>query len=796
VILPKIYDGRNRTFFSFGYEGSQTRSFAQAVTTVPSAAMRSGNFSGLTTIYDPSTTTASGTSYTRTPFAGNIIPSSRINSIAMNFLANSYPLPTLPGTANNYVNYGSNPDSTTGYNVRGDHNFSEKSRLTGRYTYQLAKTQSLPTFPGPAGAGLTGYRYQYIVSGEHVYVFRPDVVNDFHFGYYRMLNLTTPTGANGDWSDKLGLQNLAPYTFPAVSITSLTGFGGGSYVVRPQSNNYQFLDSVTWIKGRHSVKAGVEYRQLQYGNWSGTAASGSFAFNTLPTLNPLNRTGGLGFASFLLGIPTTTTASAVQPVPAGSIIENWKQWSAFLQDDYKVSSNLTLNLGLRWEMFTPRQVEQNRQSEFDLTTLQLDYAGQNGYPTTLYNYNWRDFAPRVGFAYTPFGNTKTVLRGGYGIFFQDPNQAISGFEAGPWSPSYTFTSPDNGITFPLTLNTAVPPLGLNQPYILSTSTTVFWIPRNFKDANDQQWSLNMQRELRSGFMAEIGYVGSRGVHLPLTYQLNQVPVSLLGPGNAQSRRPYPTVGSIEAYTNPVGNSTYNALQARLDRRFWHGVSWMAVYTFSKSIDDASGFASSRSYGVTSVENNYNLAAERSLSSFDIPNNFVSSLIWDLPVGKGRMFLNHGGVLNGIIGGWTVSGITTWQSGRPLVMATVTNLTGSLDGGSRPNRLASGALSGAQRTRLQWFNPSAFALPAAFTFGDDSRTEPDLFGPGTFNIDTLLAKEFQVTESVKLQFRMEAYNALNHFNPGTPNTTIGAPGVGTITTGSAGRVIQLALKLYF
>ena len=275
VILPKIYNGRNRTFFTFGFEGQQTRSFTQSVATVPSAAMRAGNFAGLATIYDPSTTTASGNNYVRTPFPGNIIPSSRIDTIASNILANSYPLPALAGTANNYVNTSPNPATTNGINVRGDHNMSDKSRLTGRFMDQPTTTSSIAVFPGPAGAGLTHITETYIASGNHVYVFRPDLINDFHFGFFRYVNNTTPTGADQNWAGKLGLQNLAPYDFPTVNITGLSGFGGGNYVIRAPGSNYQYSDTVTWIKGRHTLKFGTEYRSLLYGNWSGAPASGT-----------------------------------------------------------------------------------------------------------------------------------------------------------------------------------------------------------------------------------------------------------------------------------------------------------------------------------------------------------------------------------------------------------------------------------------------------------------------------------------------------------------------------------------
>jgi hypothetical protein len=679
-----------------------------------------------------------------------------------------------------------------------DHNFSDKSRITGRYTRRHTFAQNVMSYPGPAGAAganttLTNDTIHHVLSGDYVYVVKPELVNDFHFGYYHMFTVQTPPGADQDWANQLGLKNLGSATFPQVAIAGLTSLGGGNYVVRPQANNFQFSDSLTWIKGRHSIKVGGEYRALRYSNWQGNA--GTFTFNTLATMNPLNRTGGVGFASLLVGVPTTTAVALAQPLPGGAIVERWKSWGLFLQDDYKVTSNLTLNLGLRWELNTPRTVDQNRQSMFNLKTLQLDYAGQNGYPETLYDYNWRGFEPRIGVAYTPFG-TRTVFRAGYGIFTQPLNAVISGFEVGPWSPNNTYTSPDNGITFPVTFQTSVPPTVFNAPYVLGATTPVSWLPRTLRDPYSQQWSFNVQREMKTGMVVEAGYVGTRGTRLPLTYQLNQVPTRLLGPGNAQALRPYATRGTITASTNPVGNSTYHALQTRFERRHSGGIAWRAIYTFSKSIDDASGFATGRSYGVVPVQDNYNLRAERSVSGFDITHNIASSVSWELPVGKGRRLLNRGGWINGVAGGWTVSGISSVQSGLPLEMATVNNLTGSLDGGSRPNRLRRAALSGDQRSRLKWFDATAFSPPAAFTLGNDSRTEPGLRAPGLFNLDILMAKDFHPSESFKLQFRSEFFDAFNHFNPGMPASTIGAPGVATITTGNAGRTIQLSLKLSY
>ncbi len=793
LLLPKLYDGRNRTFFTFGYQGKRERGYNQIVSSVPVDSMRSGNFAGGATIYDPATTrrNPSGAGFIRDAFPGNRVPADHMDPVALKILEVGFPLPNLAGTANNYVRSGPEQSPGDNFNTRVDHSFSDANRLTARYLYRRQFATNLTAFPGPAGAGggsnnLHKNVFNHAISADDTYTLRPNLMNNVHFGYFRMYSPADCPGIDEDWAGKVGLKNLGPEKFPQVKIAALATIGGGAYSIQIPANTYQFSDSLLAVRGRHALKIGFEFRKLEYDTWNAGANSGQFNFNTLPTANLQTQKQGIGFASYLLGIPNGATV-ALQYKEGYKF--RWNAVTAYVQDDYRLNNRLTLNVGLRWETETPRRELANQQSNFNLRTLSLDMAGKNGYPETLDDGNWRNFAPRVGFAYTAPGDGRTVVRGAYGIFYLPTNTALgkTPFTAGPWSRTYSYSSLDSGVTFPITLRGGVPPMSFNDPYVLSLLTGVSWLSRNYPPAYMQQWNLNVQRGVGAGTVVEAGYVGTKGTHLRMGYDLNQVPPALLGPGDSQARRPYPAAGSISAEKAPVGSSTYHALQARFERRMAKGISYQGAYTFSKSIDN---------YSVGSVQNNYDLRAERSLSLFDMRHNLAFSLVYQLPVGKGRWLLNRGGLLNAVLGGWNFSALSSARSGNPLAMGTVTNLTGSMGGSSRPNRLRGARLSGEQRGRLRWFDAGAFALPEPFTFGNDSATEPSLRAPGEFNCDLLVAKEFQITETKRLALRSEFFNALNHYNPGVPNTTIGDPAVGTITTGNDGRTIQLSLKFYF
>ncbi len=804
IWIPKVYNGHNRTFFTFGFEGTRSFNPSAFVSTVPSLAMRTGNFVGQPVIYDPATTTANGSSYTRTPFPGNIVPTNRFDPVALNILANSYPLPNAPGTAagaNNYNSAGSSPLSNTYLQGRVDHNFSEKHRVTARYLRWYQSVFNFDRWPGPSGAPTKNNVQNNDVqdttlSLEYTYVLRADMVNTLRWSYFREHQALSGPGTDENWAGQLGLKGAGPQEFPLVAITGLTGFGGANLTNSIPGDNYSLGDTLLMFKGRHSIKIGFEWRYLRDQTYSpGAAPAGSFSFNTQPTDNPANNALGNGFASFLLGIPNSTSITANPTVPYNV---TWQYYDAFVQDDFRVSKKLTLNLGMRWELNTPYKESHNYMSAFDLKTGMLDYAGVN-YPTTLFNSNYKTFGPRFGLAYSPFDDGKTVIRGGFGLFWL-PNSAIGGSPftgVGPWAQTLAFPTLD-GINFPITLSGGIPPVPLNQPVIITPALNVNTVERDFTPPYMQMWNINVQRQIGGYTLVQVGYVGNNGHHLESNMELNQVPAALLGPGNSQLRRPYPLVGSIRdgAAGTPIGNSSYEALQIQMQHRFQHGFSAQIAYTFSKSLDEFLGNLSFGSFVGTVVQDYNNIRAERALSVFNQPEKLSWAFVYRLPVGKGRDFLNRGGWVDALIGGWNLSSLSSLESGMPLVFTTAQNLTGSIDGGSRPNRLASGLLSGSNRGLSEWFNPAAFVSPPAYIFGNDSRTEPQLYAPGVFNVSAQLQKEIHFGEKRFVEFRCQAGNVLNHFNPGMPNTNIGAPGVGTITSGNGGRGLTLVLKLDF
>ncbi len=472
-------------------------------------------------------------------------------------------------------------------------------------------------------------------------------------------------------------------------------------------------------------------------------------------MNLSTRQQGNGFASFLVGLPDSSNVQYYLYGKRDSKFEmSWPYSGGYLQDDIRVSKKLTVNAGLRWERTAGRREAHNWQSSFDFGAGQVRYAGVDGYPVTLFDASWKGFQPRIGVAYTPA--SRTVIRAGYGIFDLPPNTIGSTpLTSGNWNRSVSYVAATNGATFPFALRNAFPAYDVNAP--LGPATSGNYMPRNFPVIYAQQWSAGVQRQLSRHTAIDLGYTGTKGNHLQMNYQLNQVPREFLGVGSAQAHRPYPNFGAITAAYNPVGNSVYHAMQAKLEHRFARGLSGRASYTFSKSIDDSSGFLAYRTWGSAAIQDNNNLRLERSLSSFNITHNVSGYLAYELPAGKGRRWISHGGVLNALLGGWNLSVVSSVYSGRPLTMRVVTNQTGSLDGGVRPNRLRRGDLAADQRSIYRWFDASAFAAPPAFTFGNDSRTEPKLRTPGVFTFNSGLSKEFRLDEKKKLELRAEGSN---------------------------------------
>ncbi len=458
-----------------------------------------------------------------------------------------------------------------------------------------------------------------------------------------------------------------------------------------------------------------------------------------------------------------------------------------MQDDWKVTPSFTLNIGMRYEYNIPTFEKYNTLSNFNPATGKIDLAGQNGVSSALWNSNPVDFQPRFGFSWQPFHSAKTVVRGGYGIFYNSPS--LNNVNSGPQQSNAPFVSAqtfNSSLAAPVTLADPYPAAAAG-----SGSLTLSAFNRHQPDAQIQQWNVNIQQELTRDLVLEVGYQGSKGTHLPLLYNINQPPPGTGTVAQKQALRPYPQFGNI-SFLDAVGNSSYNGLLTKLQQRFSGGLSFLLSYTYGKSIDNTPGTPYNVTPSRSSAADPTNFRRERGLSGFDLRHRFVFSPVYELPFGNGRKFLNRNRYANWVVSGWQASGIVTVQTGRPftaLVSTDNANVLGTVD---RPNIVGDG--NAGPKTVQQWINVSAFQLAPYGTFGNAGRN--NLIGPGLTNVDFSIARNFHLVERFSLQFRAESFNIANHPNFDTPSQTFGVPGFGSITAAEAPRQIQFALKLRY
>lgn len=791
VYLPKVYDGRNRTFFFASYEGIRQTLGLTNIGTLPTDAMRSGDFIGLPAIYDPLTTAVRDGVQSRLTFPDNRIPSSRFDSVSSN-IRKYYPLPTQAGTVNNFILSLPTTNIEDRVAARIDHNFGDKNRFFGRFLYDNPRNSttnngprtlpnaqvdpSLPQQPTPQ---------QWVLGDTHL--FSSQTLNDFRFSFFRFFSTQYPGSLNLGFPSQLGLKGVDQALFPRVDMTGFLPLGHAS-VNDTRQNLFSWTDTVSHTVGIHTLKFGFAASRFQFNNRSKGAQSGSFSFNQLPTAQVGQASTGNPFASFLLGFPISSSLETIRP----TFGYRWTNFGQFVQDDIRVSSHLTLNLGLRYEIETPLTEVNDLQSTFDVSKRGFIFAGAGGAPRTLSDTDYHNFGPRVGFAWTPRENGKFVVRGGYGVFYASTSSSqVQQSRATGFTATASFPSPDNGITLPIKLDQGFPPVSIDpraatQAQNISTNV----IERNSKRAQIHQWNLNLERQF-GNFLVQLAYAGSKGTHLiASSYNINQVPTELLGAGNAQSKRPFPDFQNIMVNNPNAATSIYNGFYASVNRRLSQGLTLITSFTVQKSIDSSSGRGFNIEYGGLAPQDNYNRRAERGISQFDRTKRYVAGWVYELPVG------NRSGLAKLLFAGWESSGIVEFMDGTPLAITNTPNQTNSLGGGSRPNRASGVSPILDNPTPERYFNTSAFVAPPQFAFGNVSRTEPSLRTPGWASLDFSMLKNFAVGERRSVQFRAESFNLTNHTNFQRPNTVLGTPQFGQILAAWAPRRIQFGLKVIF
>jgi hypothetical protein len=737
-------------------------------------------------IYDPATTHKDPVTgqNVRDPFPNFTIPANRIDPIGLKLL-NLLPLPTFADRlAGNYL---ANPVKTLDDyqgDIRIDHNISNHDRLFGRFSFENAK-QYLPTgLPDYGATGGFSSNQTFKTNARNIavsqtHIFKNNLINQFTAGYNRVFNYITSFGYLSNKSTELGIPGANLGTDETSSLTRMTfqnfvGIGDrGFSPFQGGTNVFHYADTITKVKGSHTLNGGLSTRFMQLNLLGDTALAGQFAFTRLFTAGftstgSLNANTGNSIASLLLGLPSSGGRN--DQLNGSTKGRRWKEYRGFIDDTWRVSNSLTMNLGESKDRF----------SNFDFYTGKTYVGGTIGVKTDFSN-----IQPRIGFAWSPRESTSTVIRGGYGIYHDV--SAIGGstgpYQNPPFANAYAFTS-DN-ITPVRTLSTGFPD---NTQAVDPAAYTGVWttIDPNSKQGRVQQWSFNVERKLPSSTVLSVAYAGSYADRLfDKSRDLNTAPP---GPGfNAAARRPYPQLQSVIAALSR-GWMQYNSMQVRVERRASKGFFLLASYTYAQALTNGvSGFGGDPGIVYFPVVTTKN--ADKGSSNTDLRHNFSLSTLYIVPVGKGERYLGElKGVPQAILGGWQINAIFVANSGYPLGMSMSSNLSGT-GFGNRPDRVCDGKLDAP--TIVEWFDTSCFVAPAAGVLGNAARTT--LVGPGRWNADLSVSKKFQQ----RLQFRAEIFNLFNHAQFQTPGTTVGSPTFGVIqSTVKSSRQVQFALKYVF
>lgn len=796
---------RDKTFFFGDYEGTRIRESRTVNNTIPTIAMRSGDFSGLgITIFDP--LTYDPVTRTRQPFANNRIPDARIDPIAR-ALTGWYP---TPQTATRTQNFLFNPPDTQDVNkfdTRVDHVFSAKDNIYYRFSFQRNLRPPSPGLPGPAfgGSSATSRPAEFRDTGASMalvwnHVFTPNLITSTRAAWNGTFNVQS-AAISDNVNTELGLRNVnqSEPGAPQFDIAGYSSLGIGAFLPHnAASQTRQVLNDTTWVRGRHVLKAGVNIMWLQQHLNNLRHALGQYSFNGSFTRNSQTLTGGDPFADFLLGL--TNSARYATPIYF-NLRAPW--YNFYVSDEWKASRRLTLTLGMRYEARRPWVETRDLISNFDVDTdrnnprLVLAQPDGSRAERATMEMSKTDFAPRFGFAYQT--TTSMVIRGGYGLFWGMPENTSS---TASFNPPYfvDISLAADGITPRVTFASGIPP-GVLDP---ANARAVQLNSRELRPATPytHQWNLNIQRQLGRNWLFETGYYGTAAHHLQKEFDIN---FALPGPGTVDSRRRFRTFvwpGTNTAVSlagvqrgQHEGNSNYHSFQAKLERRFAESFSLLTSYLWSKAIGDSWGLsAAGRPAGSQGPQNPLDHRPERALDDNHLAHRFVASPIWDLPFGRGRAIgKDWNGALNAILGGWSTAAIVTLTSGRPYGL-TVRGDPANTGMANRPNVVGNPHLSRSERTVERFFNTAAFVPNAQFSYGNAGRNI--LIGPGLENVDFAAYKSFNFTEDKSLQFRFEAFNFFNTPNFAAPNSIVGDPNIGRISAAGRQRNIQFGLKFNF
>ncbi len=887
VYFPHFYHGKDKTFFFFAYEGFRFRTGSNNTISLPNEAFRKGDFSALlpaTQLYDPTTHAA---------IPGNILtndPNFKASAVMTKVFA-LLP-PTNGGLTNNTVDHSLSSTTANLYDVKIDHVISDKNRISGGFDYDNTRTGGISSL-SPIFGSSTPQNTRYARFSDN-YIFKPTVVNQFLFGFSRRYRAEGSNSIGQGFPAKIGLTGVNNTTFPCFKFFGgpyrevLNNCGDSEFA----DNVYQLNDSVSWVKGKHNLKFGGGVRMLQFNVRRLTQASGEFDFNVTQTnsTGTASGTGGDSVASSLFGLVNTESLNygAFHGV-------RYKDFYFFAQDSYKLTPRLTLNYGLRYDLDLPATEAFNRFSAVDPTlpnpgvgnilgayTYFGTGTGRNGRKRPQDTYK-KAFGPRVGFAYSI--NDKTVFRGGYGIFYEPLKEGSFADQDGLGFFNRQDLTSTNGFQIDSGVTRIFPISGPFTPDAQNGSPGqpnggLILVPRGSgRPADIQTWNLDIQRQITANLVLSIAYVGSKGTHLPaLNIIPNQVNPSFLSLGSdltkpstcltdgtcpkaiaAGVKLPYPGfVGNINQLLRPfpqygqfnqednsftpdrTGNSTYHAMQLGVEKRFATGLSFLVSYTVSKNLTDAdsagpgvSGFIGTNSF---IGQNSFNRGSEKAVSQLDTPQSLVASFFYELPAGHGKRYLNEGGVVDRVAGGWYVSGVASYKSGTPTtvyggcggtagdVLFAGCSFTGIARVNVVPGASQTNKSSNFNTATTPFWNPNAFSVPGALTFGNEPRS---LSGARTFggrNEDFTLGKKTRLFgETAAIDFRAEFFNIFNRHIYSAPSgfsTPLSAPigtaftpvggiqpngqkcngpfacGFGVVTDSSGPRTIQFGLKITY